>query len=386
MSMSQKEHLEKFGSYYREFFEGFKFKNRLRELENIDDIVEKYHKSFLLFDRYKTEVSYMSYHYNEGKFHSTKDDKYFKILQECQEKVSQLESIKNELAKRDEVKKHIEEKENYWNSLFSENNSQENSNKNEETYFCDQCSKEKQGKYLHHKKKNDGQKFCSTECYTKYYGEYCTKCVNELQVFKKYLTTIQDGVSNYCRSCYRIVEKEREQEEKEKNRYCKYCSTKLEESNSFKFCKSDTCLKKFDEEVSNEEEDDKENNNPTNQPREREREREQNQSLLQYFTSNSIDSIRLDNNKLFIKYTNKAEEEEEEEPKSVELQQIKDYLETIPSKSISKSELESKSKQDSSLGKENKGNNTALYWGIGIVGIVALVLGLVIVKKYKRKY
>jgi hypothetical protein len=38
------------------------------------------------------------------------------------------------------------------------------------------------------------------------------------------------------------------------------------------------------------------------------------------------------------------------------------------------------------LVKENKDSNLGLYWGIGIVGLLALFLGLVIIKKYKKKY
>ena len=85
-------------------------------------------------------------------------------------------------------------------------------NRNEETYYCDQCYKEKSGRFLCHKTKNDGYKLCSTECYTEYYGEYCSKCVNENKKFTKYLNVFQDGDNTYCRACYRIVEKDQEQQ------------------------------------------------------------------------------------------------------------------------------------------------------------------------------
>ena len=132
------------------------------------------------------------------------------------------------------------------------------------------------------------------------------------------------------------------------------------------------------------------NNNP-NTHTHTERERESN--LLSYFTTNNIDSARIDNNKLFIKYNYKAEEEEEEEELNTiisnsELQKIKDYLAGIPTKSITKTELESKSKQDSSnpFSNENEGSNLGLYLGLGVVGIAIFILGLVIIKKYRKKY
>jgi hypothetical protein len=119
--------------------------------------------------------------------------------------------------------------------------------------------------------------------------------------------------------------------------------------------------------------------------------KERERNLILYFTTNNIDSARIDNNKLFIKYNYKAEEEEEELNTIIsnsELQKIKDYLENIPTKSITKTELESKANSDSSnpFSNENEGSNLGLYLGLGVVGIAIFILGLVIIKKYRKKY
>jgi hypothetical protein len=243
----------------------------LKELESTEDVVKKYWKVDTFLFKHKWYRSIIEGRYNAGKSNSVEDDKYWVKLKNYSDKVHQLEKIRNELAKRDEVKKDIEKKES-WEPI-PEINGQANTNKNEDAYHCDQCLEEKKGQYLCSKTKKDGQKFCSNKCYLAYHGEYCSRCANEFQIFKKYLTVIQDGDSNYCRSCYRIVEKEREIEKREKTRYCKYCSTKLEEDNiywSLRICKSDVCLRKLDEKVDNKENNDDSNNNPTERERERE--------------------------------------------------------------------------------------------------------------------
>ena len=124
------------------------------------------------------------------------------------------------------------------------------------------------------------------------------------------------------------------------------------------------------------------NNNPI---REREREREREQNLLSYFQKNSISSMRLDNNKLLIKYNHKAEEELDTIiSNSLELQQIKDYLENIPNKTITKSELESKTKQDSS-NSDNPSDKTGLYVGLGIGGVILILSIFILVRKTRKR-
>jgi len=85
--------------------------------------------------------------------------------------------------------------------------------KEEGIYTCAECYKDKSGKYWKFKGKNDNHKFCSTNCYQEYYGEYCAKCVNKNKNFTKHLNIIHDGDNSYCSPCYQLVKQEQPNQE-----------------------------------------------------------------------------------------------------------------------------------------------------------------------------
>jgi len=159
-------------------------------------------------------------------------------------------------------------------------------NNQEEYINCQQCFKEiKAGKtYWYHKSKNDNHKFCSTNCYQEYYGECCSKCVNENKNFAKYLDIIHDGDDTCCSTCYEKVKQEKEEEREKSVRCCKYCSAKLIKEGNLKYslriCDKEGCLLKLDKEVY----PDKYGDN--NSKRERERERDKSYSTIPITYSN----------------------------------------------------------------------------------------------------
>ena len=62
-----------------------------------------------MVDKHRKFESCMIYHYNAGKSNSMEDNKYYAMLEEYSKKFRQLEKIKNELEKTDEVKKKKKE-------------------------------------------------------------------------------------------------------------------------------------------------------------------------------------------------------------------------------------------------------------------------------------
>jgi len=108
--MDKKERLEQFKKLY--FFFEDELKEDSRKLKGIEDVVKKYHEVCRMVGKHKNNESILSGHYNAGKSNTIEDSKYFGILQEFSEKVRQLEKMKSELAKMDEVKKDIEKREN----------------------------------------------------------------------------------------------------------------------------------------------------------------------------------------------------------------------------------------------------------------------------------
>jgi len=98
--------------------------------------------------------------------------------------------------------------------------------------------------------------------------------------------------------------------------------------------------------------------------------------ILGYFREHGIESIRLKNNKLVIKYNFK--EEEEEEANSSELQQIQSYCQAKGINFLTLSELKKgNNKQESGYGK-------LLFYG-GIALAVGLVIGLIAYLAYRSE-
>ncbi|KLL02181.1 MAG: hypothetical protein MRERV_90c003, partial [Mycoplasmataceae bacterium RV_VA103A] len=168
-------------------------------------------------------------------------------------------------------------------------------------YFtCAECLKENYtGNWKYNKNKKDGQKFCSDNCFYRHYAETCDDCQ------KKCITSYQDKATGYARTYYsdginktgticgncrnkklreekeanrenckicskklpynhyyslcsvcldkQEEEQKKDSQEEEDNeqeiRYCKYCSTKLEEKHILGVCDKEECILKLDKEV-----------------------------------------------------------------------------------------------------------------------------------------
>ena len=97
---------------------------------------------------------------------------------------------------------------------------------------------------------------------------------------------------------------------------------------------------------------------------------------MNYFQQHNIKSIKIKDNKLVIKYNHK---EEEEEPKTTELQQIKSFTEKLGRSELSLTDLEQ-------MNNQSPNSNKGLYIGLAIVGIVAvIILGYLLLRKNKRE-
>jgi len=236
-------------------------------------------------------------------------------------------------------------------------------------FFCPTFFEEKTGSYLYNSEKQDGRKFCSENCYLEEYGEVCNICKNKFLNFHRYNNLV------YCPTCWKDYWKKEENRLEQELTQGKKNSESIHEK-----------LKSLDEQIKrNDEIINSVNNNPNYNTLHREREREREQ-FLQYFTKNNIKSIKLENNKLIIKYNHK--EEEEEEPKTEELQKIKDYIQKQPTNILTKEELEKNSKEDrssNSVGNKNKGDKTSLYIGCGIAGAFILLLIIVLARNHQKK-
>src|SRR5947209_18054140 len=103
----QQQHLKSFEKFY--FLFSKELDDDLKKVENIEDSVKKYREVFRMVSKYKLQESNMSEHYSAAVNLGSIDDKYFSAFQGYSKKVHQLEKIKSELEKKDEVKKKIEE-------------------------------------------------------------------------------------------------------------------------------------------------------------------------------------------------------------------------------------------------------------------------------------
>ncbi|CAG8615760.1 5012_t:CDS:2, partial [Diversispora eburnea] len=89
-------------------------------------------------------------------------------------------------------------------------------------------------------------------------------------------------------------------------------------------------------------------------------------------------------NKLLIKYIHK---EEEKELNAEQLQSIKDYIQKSGNNTLTREDLEKKGKDNNSTDENNKskGNKTALYISLGIIGVVLIGLVVILVRKNKKE-
>ncbi|CAG8684002.1 2409_t:CDS:10, partial [Gigaspora margarita] len=231
-----------------------------------------------------------------------------------------------------------------------------------EEISCEQCFKEiESGKFYYYHKTNDSHKFCSSQCYNEYYGEYCDKCV------KKFLTTYRNGNSNYCSTCYELVKQGEREEEKRSIRYCKYCSTKLIKEGNLKYslriCDKDECLLKLDKELYPEKYSDKITTLETNSNKTPQQEQD------------------LTNKKQKLKeLEDKVEELDQQLPLTTQIANLQQEIKQLTNKPTrTKAEeallAEKKKKLEELLKKQNsshtnnsgKGDKTALYIGCGVV-------------------
>ncbi|MDR1670352.1 MAG: hypothetical protein LBR43_01315 [Spiroplasmataceae bacterium] len=123
---------------------------------------------------------------------------------------------------------------------------------------------------------------------------------------------------------------------------CSKCKKTWEKSNSHGDINSHTCSK---------------NDNNSNR-----------EKIQQYFKSNNIKSIQLEDQELIIEYNNS--QVERKIANTSELQEIKAYCQAQNLKSLNLSNLEQNYNPSTS-----PNSNKRLYWGLGIAGV--LVLGLI---------
>jgi len=107
-------------------------------------------------------------------------------------------------------------------------------------------------------------------------------------------------------------------------------------------------------------------NKPTDNSNSRSKELSDKDIIFQYFQQKNIKSIRLENDKLIIKYNNSTTESKE--ASNNELQRTKSYLQKIGKSELFLSDLERNNNQSPK-------SNKVFYIGLAIVGI--LIVGII---------